>query len=866
MSGAITEPIPSEQAVAPSPSRPRALVRWFRRVVVLVVLLWLASEGISLVAQHTGLRRILTAHLQSAFGRPVEVGSYNFSFVDGLALEANAVSVAEDPRFGREYFLRADSMSARLRWASLLRGRLEFGTLSLNRPSLNLVRNSAGDWNLLEWLPQPGGHPGNAVPIGPAFPSSALRFRRIEVDGGRIDFKNGDEKLPFAFVGVKGSVETDRPGRWRVNLEATPWRAAVVMQQAGAIRVTGDLGGTSSRLRPAALDINWSDASISDVLRLATGDDAGIRGTFGLQASVRTREQDAMWEINGRAQLQQVHRWNLAARTDAPSLSLAARTNWNPAGSEIEFADIALDTPHSNLHASGRLLWNRMAAQPKQKSSPVQFAIDSYIDPSDLLPWLRAFHAGIADNLALTGAASLRGDITGWPPRIASASLSSSGAQLSGTALRHAARLHEFRLGYDHGIVSLAPLAIAFGPSDDAVHFEIAKPGRAAGNSLHLSANVSDVHDVLAAAGALGWNLSHGWDVSGPVRADLRWPDAEHPWKTPPIGFIDWGAGVGAVTLRVPFLNRPVGGINAVSQWKPGSRHVALASAEAFGARWTGSLDRSDPSPEWRFSLAGDRLAAADLDRWLNPAWRESFLDRMLPFLNARSPAAPENLRAGGRLALDQLTLAPLVVRKLQGDLRIDGRHIVFENAAGQFYGGEVTGSLDARLLVPPAYRADLSFSHIDAATLATALPALAGITAQSLQAQISVELSGANRSDLMASLSCQGSAAANAPELRNLSGWKERGAGSPGSAPVKFASANASFSCAQRKIEFQRLAIETGAGNTAVGTGSIDFSRNLDLSFRMRSAGETDSSFRLTGPLAAPKAVSSPAPSRRSR
>ena len=133
--------------------------------------------------------------------------------------------------------------------------------------------------------------PAGEVPVGPSFPSSPLRFRRIEVDGGRINFKHGDEKLPFAFVGVTGNVETDRPGRWRMNLDATPWRAAVVLQQVGTIHLSGDLGGTSSRLRPAALDVSWNDASLSDVLRLARRDDDGIRGALALSVNARTRDQ-----------------------------------------------------------------------------------------------------------------------------------------------------------------------------------------------------------------------------------------------------------------------------------------------------------------------------------------------------------------------------------------------------------------------------------------------------------------------------------------------------------------------------------------------------------------------------------------------
>ncbi len=862
MSDTFTETIPRDEAVEPAPPRTRASVRWIRRIVLLVVLLWIVSEGISLAIQHTGLRNLLTARLQSAFGRPVEVGSYDFSVLDGLALEANSVTVGEDPRFGQEYFLRADSITVRLRWTSLLRGRVEFGTLALTKPSLNLVRNPDGDWNLTQWLPQPAPRPAPRVPVGPAFPSTPLSFRRVEVDGGRINFKNGNEKLPFAFVGVKGTVETDRPGRWRMNLEATPWRAAVVMQQAGTIHLSGDLGGTSSRLRPAALDVNWYDASLSDVLRLASGNDDGIRGAFALQISAGTADNGDGWTAKTRAQLEQIHRWNFAPRPDNPSLDLDAHLAWSPSAPYLEITQATLDAPHSHAKANGRLYWRHETQLVKQSIVPVQVVYtDADMDVRDLLAWATAFHGSTAENLAVRGYAHAHAAIAEWPPRIVDAEISSEGAELSEPSLRRPARLGEVRFRYDHGAVSLAPVALSFSAPDDAVHFESTpKPGRTVSNSMHISANVSDVHDVIAAASVLGWNLAKGWDVSGPVRADLRWQGAEYPWRTPPVGSINWGAGPGVAVLRVPFLNQPIGNINAVSEWKPGSRHVAIASADTFGAHWNGTFDRVDSAPAWQFSLAGDRLSAADLDRWINPAWRESFLARMLPFLNSRptAAAAPENLGAAGHLVLEQFTLAPLVVRKLQGDLRIEGRHITFANATGQFYGGQVSGSLDADLLAVPAYHADLDFSRIDAAALAAATPALAGITAKSAGGQISITAAGANRASLIASFACQGNATANAFQFFNI-------------ALPKFVSADASFSCSQRKIEFQTLSLASGTNAPAVGSGTIDFGRNLDLRFRSASSAHgnedvSDRSFRLAGTLAAPKLITTPATPRRSR
>src|SRR5271163_413078 len=155
MSQTLSEPVPHTAPLESAAPRRRSWTRWLRWLVALMICVWLGGFGVSLLIRHTRLQRRLTARLESVFGRSVEVGRYDFSLWGGPTLEAQSVVFAEDPRFGHEYFLRAEAATVRLRWQSLLRGHMELGTVSLTKPSLNLVRNSAGDWNLAEWLPRP---------------------------------------------------------------------------------------------------------------------------------------------------------------------------------------------------------------------------------------------------------------------------------------------------------------------------------------------------------------------------------------------------------------------------------------------------------------------------------------------------------------------------------------------------------------------------------------------------------------------------------------------------------------------------------------------------------------------------------------
>src|SRR5271168_2628160 len=846
--------------------RRRAWSRWAKSLIVLLIFLWLADSGVSLLIRHTRLQRRLTARLETVFGRSVEVGSYDFSLWGGPTLEAHSVTFGEDPRFGHEYFLRADSLTVRLRWQSFFRGHMELGAIALDSPSLNLVRNAEGDWNVAEWLPKS---------IGSAAPSAsapAVRFGRIDVTSGRINFKRGDEKLPFALTNVNGYMEPDRSGRWTLNLEAVPARAAVLLQQAGTIRVSGHVGGTSSRLRPAVLDLAWEEASLSDLLHLAHGYDFGIRGDLGLLVHAETQGNN--WALQGRAELRRLHRWDFAARPDNPAINVNAKMILYPLASGLDITEATIEAPHSFARADAHFAWPspaepQFAAQSVNAAasyaSPAQFEItQSQLDLNDVLAWIRAFHSDVAPDVSLRGFASVRAGFSAWPPRLTSAVGAVAGADLASARLRVPAHLSQALFRYDHEMFSLLPATISYGSSDGAIHAEaIASAGQREFPIYHLSGNLTQVRDLVATAGALGWNISRGWDLAGPVRCDLRWQGARFPWETQPVGSIDWGGEAAGASLLTPFLNQPVKQIRARAELKPGLRHIALTSADAFGSRWTGTFDRHDLATGWQFALSTDALSAADLDRWLNPRWRQSFLDRMLPFLNSSSPAnaVPENLRAEGRINIEEFALAPVALHHLQSDVKIGGRHIEVSSGKAEFFGGALEGSLDAQLSAAPAYRLNLDYSRVDLAALTAAFPTLAGLFAGSASGEFALDSGGGTRADLVSSLECRGNARITDAKLQNINLLESMRDADARAGVSAFPTATTLFACGNGKIIFQRLHF-TGAAQDIAASGSVDFSRNLHLQLRVLPAAgaigaahpaATAQLFQLTGPISAP-------------
>ena len=217
------------------------LRKWWRLALVLAALVIASQTGVSLLVRTHRVHNYLVERLARAFGRPVEVRHFNVLLLPSPRLDADQVTIGEDPAFGKEYFLRAENLTAGLRWTGLLRGQFEFGTLSLGRPSLILVRNGEGRWNLERWLPPAKITAGSGLPVyGPqSVIAPANHLNRIDIDDGRINFKVIDEKLPFAFTSVSGAIEQVSSGRWQLHLEAQPWRSGAALQSAGTVIVRG---------------------------------------------------------------------------------------------------------------------------------------------------------------------------------------------------------------------------------------------------------------------------------------------------------------------------------------------------------------------------------------------------------------------------------------------------------------------------------------------------------------------------------------------------------------------------------------------------------------------------------------------------
>jgi hypothetical protein len=276
------------------------------------------------------------------------------------------------------------------------------------------------------------------------------------------------------------------------------------------------------------------------------------------------------------------------------------------------------------------------------------------------------------------------------------------------------------------------------------------------------------------------------------------------------------------------------------------------------------SAEQPQQKDRWQFALSADRLSAADGDRWLNPRWRQSFIDRVLPFLNSRPPAAaqPDNLLATGKINVDQFALVPFMLHHVQTDATIDGRRLNFSNVRAQLAKGDVTGSLRADLDASPSYHLILDYSAVDLYVLTAATSSLADRFAGVASGKISLSATGGSRSDLISSLQCRGTSRITGAELMNIDLTTSFADGAFRPGHTTFRDASADFTCDSGKIEFQRLRL-SGPTEGFTGQGIVDFSRNIDFKFAalsdsalpraVRASDSPSPSYRLSGDLSEP-------------
>jgi AsmA protein len=405
------DPIPSEDREPGTPQEstesPRTQARTIVRRVKIASLVVVGLLGLALLPPLINVnrfqRRIATS-ISGSIGRPVHLDQVSLSLLPLPGFEIQNLVVDEDPAFGAEPIIRANTVRATLRLSSLWRRRVEFSTISFTEPSVNLVHMPDGKWNIESILLQ-ASHIDTA-PTGQKRAGTTPRFPYIEATGARLNFKQGHEKMPFSLTESEFALWSPDPNQWHIRMQARPARTDSSATDTGSIEVEGTLGrGNSLSNIPVNLEGQWKDAPLGEASRVLTGDDAGWRGNMVLTANIRGTLGESA--VTTRLRLLGVRRADFVPQ--------------QPLSAEVQCFATAMAVFHSYMDV--RCAWPPSAAPDAPtialtgeipdvrnlEKSQVQFG-SSGIPASTVINWLRIASAKISPDIAATG--TLTGSMT----------------------------------------------------------------------------------------------------------------------------------------------------------------------------------------------------------------------------------------------------------------------------------------------------------------------------------------------------------------------------------------------------------------------------------------------------------------------
>jgi len=868
--------------------RIRTYGKWIGALVILLVL---AQLGLPFLLRTGRMRAYLLAHLEKSFGRPVQARSFSMDILPFPRVDVEGVSIDENPSFGHEYFLRADRLTANVRWLGLLRGQFDFGTISLSRPSLILVRNQQGHWNLEGWLPPaPSKSATTAISYGPRSPAdSGNHLQKIEFDDGRINFKTGDEKRPFAFTNVSGSVEQTGPGRWQLRLEAQPWRSGVPLQSTGTLQVRGEVAGTSARLQPAEIQVHWDKVSIADLFRMITGNDYSVRGAFALEGNASVGKSEpgervppGAWKFTLHASAAKIHRWDLTERSDNPGVSLHLKGLWDVAAGEAHADTLTLDLPHSHFEGAARLKTAGMSDWNLRIE-------DSGIQAQDLLAWYRAFQPDVAEALDARQLFKASFALRGFPLSWEDVQISSAFGELRLPGYAKPLHIGPVFGAAHNNFFELLPVQLSLEPpkkeallkpektsaktsvaaaATDQLEVRFRDDFIAGKGSLRVTGKLEDADDFFKAAAALGRTLNRGWEITGGTAGSVT---------------REWDRGVangrwsGSLTftkaqLQAAGLNLPLKLEDARIDWKNGQRTATIARAGAFGATWSGSINEApalddDTGNNWKFQLHADHLDATDLDLWFGPRARPNWLRRLLPSLLGKSDsgAKPSELlrrvTAEGDLEADSLSIEKIKLAHARAHVAFHDLRLEVRDAEAEWAGGTARGSVSAVFSVPPRYEIS---AEVDRANLSD-FPWSAHWSeywSGTAAGKLHLTTSGVGRDALVSQLAASGELHLKNLELRGWDVGASMDAGTLHTGASRWASGEGEFTIHDRAVQFDALVLENPHNKTRLD-GTLDFSQDLKLTFAPASSDKRGAKsvaaprlFQLRGPLEKPVAT----------
>jgi AsmA family len=694
------------------------------------------------------LKARIANSISLAVARPTEIGAVHLRFLPQPGFDLENLIIYEDPAFGAEPMLRAPEVTAVVRLTSLLRGRLDISRLELTEPSLNLVRLADGRWNWQALLERT-----QRTPLAPTAKSKMEArpgFPYIEASSGRINFKAGQEKKPYALLNADFALWQESEDTWGARLKAEPLRTDMSLNDAGLLRMNGTWRRAGSlRETPLQFSLEWDRAQLGQLTKLVSGNDKGWRGEVRLDATLSGIPAAMRVALDG--SIQDFRRYDISS---SEGLRLAAHCDGRYSSAEGMVHEISCSAPVGNgtikVHGDAGLPGlHRVDLAMKLESVPMNAVAQLARRAKKSLPPDLVSAGNVEGNLTVKeeGASPRgpefqgRGEITNLRLRSAITKVEFTAGSIPFVLSSVQARVHIAtpgklaRLLEVDGFPAPDELHVAFGPFPVALGRPL--PAQAVGWVARSGYGLvirgdGDVSRTLRLASLLGLPAVNA-SVEGAAEMRLQiagsWAGnisgSSSGFSLPQV---TGTAQLRNVRVAVRGLNGPVEISSADLQLLPDETRVEKLISQAGDARWTGSvaLPRGCGMPGAclvRFNLNSEEIGLSELSKWFGSQPDQRQWYQVLTPEEPKIPTFLENLRASGKVSVGRLRIHDLVADRVSAALDLERGKLKVSDLHADLLGGKHRGDWQVDFTpASPVYTGSGTLTGISLGQMANAM------------------------------------------------------------------------------------------------------------------------------------------------
>ena len=270
-----------------SPDAPKTNMSRVRILVLAAFVLLVLAIVVPPFVNINRFRHIIVQSISAGLDRPVYANAVELTLFPRPAFVLHHLTVAEWPAYGAEPVIMAETVTASLRASTLWHRRVEIASLHFDAPSVNLARDSNGQWNFESLMST---SPVLRLPgTSSTAPSSANPppFPYVEATDARINFKRAAEKLPFSLEAADLAF-WKAGNEWHVRIKARPVRTDLPNVDTGQILGEATVKTSGALMdAPIQVSLEWRRGQFGEISRLLHGEDRGWRGSVDWTAKVQ---------------------------------------------------------------------------------------------------------------------------------------------------------------------------------------------------------------------------------------------------------------------------------------------------------------------------------------------------------------------------------------------------------------------------------------------------------------------------------------------------------------------------------------------------------------------------------------------------